>query len=202
MTNFWCKTLHEHPSLLVSCPITATKELRYHLLSPQVPRPPTLSKISSLNCQSDRLTFQRHFSFALSCAHKTWQWSFERIDEGLKAQAGPSLRSVLPAVNGWVSTGGGGTLVFLWPFQNDSEDFGAICALWVPLIPLLLCSAVMGILSFATWQHTHTHTGFVAIFSGICSSVQCFVCYFLHYCHSSCILACQNTNTHLDLINI
>lgn len=36
-----------------------------------------------------------------------------RIDEGPRTQAGSSLRSAVPAVNGWVRTGGGETLVFL-----------------------------------------------------------------------------------------
>lgn len=65
-------------------------------------------------------------------------------------------------VGGWV--GGGGSLYFVWPFQNDSEDFGAICALRVPLIPLLLHSAVMGTLNLCNMlpvlvTHTLTYTG-------------------------------------------
>lgn len=50
-------------------------------------------------------------------------------------------------------------------FQNDSEDFGAIWALRVPLIPSLLHSAVMGTLNLCNIplilverMHTHIHT--------------------------------------------
>lgn len=119
-------------------------------------------------------------AFLFSLLH-TWKKMIVGLSEdwwgAKKARAATSLRNLLAAVNGWVSRLGLALLYFVWPFQNDSEDFGAICALRVPLIPLLLHSAVMGTLNLCNMPlisvtHTHPHTqehtpSFVAVSTGI-----------------------------------
>lgn len=84
----------------------------------------------------------------------------------LQASLFPSVveRRIQKSLSGCLSVGVGGSPCIMTDlFHNGSKDFGAICALWVLLIPFLLLSAVMATLKLCNmsliWCHTVTLAG-------------------------------------------